>query len=54
MKRKRDKFDIIDFNRKIIKEKLKNSLYVLSDLDKELLSIPQYQPLHKKKRKKKK
>jgi len=50
MKRKRNKFDIIDFNRNIIKEKLKNSLYVLSDLDKELLSIPQYRPTRKKKK----
>ena len=50
MKRKRHKFDIIDFNRKIIKEKLKNSLYILSDLDKELLLIPQYQSTRKKKK----
>ena len=50
MKRKRRKFDIIDFNRKIIKEKLKNSLYILSDLDKELLLIPQYQSTRKKKK----
>ena len=50
MKRKRNKFDIIDFNKKIIKEKLKNSLYVLSDLDKELLLIPQYQSIRKKKK----
>ena len=50
MKRKQSKLDIVDFNRKIIKEKLKNSLYILSDLDKELLSIPQYQSTRKKKR----
>ena len=39
MKRKQIKIDIVDFNHKIIKYKLKNSLYVLSDLDKELLDI---------------
>ena len=39
MKRKQSKLDIVDFNKKIIKEKLKNSLYILSDLDKELLNI---------------
>lgn len=39
MKHKQSKLDIVDFNKKIIKEKLKNSLYILSDLDKKLLNI---------------
>ena len=39
MKRKRNKIDIVDLNHKIIKYKMKNPLYVLTDLDKELLSI---------------
>ena len=37
MKRKRNKCDINELNYKIIKELQKDSLYVLSDLDKELL-----------------
>ena len=49
MKRKQNKIDIVDFNHKIIKSKLKNSLYVLSDLDKELLNIG-YKPKRKKKK----
>lgn len=53
MKRKNKKIDIIDYNRNIIKNRLNNSLYILSDLDKILLSIPQYQSLHKKKKNKK-
>ena len=53
MKWKNKKIDIIDYNRNIIKKKINNSLYILSDLEKILLSIPQYQSLHKKKRKKK-
>lgn len=50
MKRKQNKIDIVDFNHKIIKSKLKNSLYVLSDLDKELLNIG-YKSKKKKKKK---
>ena len=53
MKRKNKKIDIIDYNRNIIKNRLNNSLYILSDLEKILLSISQYQSLHKKKIKKK-
>ena len=37
MKRKRNKCDTNELNYKIIKEKQKSSLYVLDDLDKELL-----------------
>ncbi len=39
MKRKKDKIDIIDFNKKIIKSKMKSSLYILNDLDKTLMNI---------------
>lgn len=39
MKRKKDKIDIIDFNKKIIKSKMKSSLYILNDLDKILMNI---------------
>ena len=39
MKRKQIKIDIIGLNHKIIKSKMKNSLYILTDLDKELLKI---------------
>ena len=37
MKRKNNKIDTHDLNMKIIKEKMKNSLYIPSDLDKELI-----------------
>jgi len=37
-KRKNDRIDIDDLNKKIIKEKLKNPLYVLSELDKKLIN----------------
>ena len=47
MKRKQNKIDIVDFNHKIIKSKMKDSLYVMSDLDKELLNIG-YKPKRKK------
>jgi hypothetical protein len=40
MKRKRQKIDIVDFNKNIIKEKMKNPLYLISDLDRELMNIP--------------
>ena len=40
MKRKRQKIDIVDFNKKIIKEKMRNPLYIISDLDMELMNIP--------------
>lgn len=50
MKRKRNRCDIDEFNYKIIKCKTKNSLYILSDLDKELLnSYNNYN--HRKKKK---
>lgn len=50
MKRKQQKFDIPDMNRKIIKERMKNPLYIMTDLDRELLNVP----YNLKKRKKKK
>ena len=39
MKRKNQKIDVADLNRKIIKAKMKDSLYILTDLDKELLNV---------------
>lgn len=51
MKYKRQKIDIVDMNKKIIRERMKDPLYIMSDLERELLNIPYNL---KKKRKKKK
>ena len=37
-KRKNERIDVDDLNKKIIKEKLKDTLYILSELDKELIN----------------
>ena len=39
MKRKHHKIDIIDFNKKIIQKNMKNSLYILDELDKVFLKL---------------
>jgi len=51
MKRKQHKIDIVDMNKKIIQEKMKDPLYVMSDLDRELLNVP-YNTKKKEKNKK--
>ena len=53
MKHRRNRFDVDDMNKKIIKEKMKNSLYLMDSLDKELLSVP-YPSKNRLKKKKKK
>lgn len=47
-KRKHNKIDIVDFNHKIIRSKMKNPLYIMDNLDKELINIG-YIPKKKKK-----
>lgn len=47
MKRKRIKIDVDELNKKIIKNKMKNPLYILNELDLLLLN----QPYNKKKKK---
>ena len=50
MKRKRHKIDIDDFNDKIVKRKMEDTLYVLNELDLRFLNPPY---MAKKRRKKK-
>lgn len=40
MKRKSNKIDVDELNKKIIKKKMKNSLYVLNEIDLILLNQP--------------